>query len=98
MNKTSDPIRDVPIVVMSYEAASKKADKIRGHFNVIVADEAHYLKNRDSQRSKNLVPVLQESKRIILMSGTPMINRPVEIFNLLHILRPDCFSSFKDYT
>jgi SWI/SNF-related matrix-associated actin-dependent regulator 1 of chromatin subfamily A len=37
------------------------------------------------------------SKRVILVSGTPMMSRPVEIYNLLRILRPDIISSFSDY-
>jgi SWI/SNF-related matrix-associated actin-dependent regulator of chromatin subfamily A-like protein 1 len=45
-----------------------------------------------------LVPILQGSKRCILISGTPMLSRPVELYNLLNILRPDVFSKFSDYS
>lgn len=31
------------------------------------------------------------------MSGTPMLNRPVEIFNLLKIIWPDIFIKFSEY-
>jgi SNF2 family DNA or RNA helicase len=58
INKTSETFADVKIVIMSYEAASKKAENIKGHFNCIIADEAHYLKSKDSQRAKTLVPLL----------------------------------------
>ena len=37
-------------------------------------------------------------KRVFLLSGTPMLARPVELFNLLKIMRPDVFSSFYEYT
>lgn len=63
-------------------------------FKVCIADEAHYLKSRDAKRSKALIPIYQQSKRVILLSGTPMINRPVEMYNLLLILRPDIISNF----
>ena len=44
------------------------------------------------------MPILTRCKRVILISGTPMINRPVEIYNLLSILRPDVIPSFTEYT
>ena len=36
-------------------------------------------------------------KRILLLSGTPMLSRPAELFNLLKILRPDIFYNFLEY-
>ena len=66
-------------------------------FKVCIADEAHYLKSKDSQRSKELVPVLQNAKRVILLSGTPVLSRPVEVFNLIKILRPDVTPAFTTF-
>lgn len=62
-----------------------------------ICDEAHYLKSRDSQRSRYLVPLLIKIKRVLLLSGTPMLARPNELYNLLRILRPDIYYSFKDF-
>ena len=64
----------------------------------MIADEAHYLKSRDSKRSKNLIPILQNAKRVLLLSGTPILNKPVEIYNIMKVLRPDVMPSFKDFT
>lgn len=44
------------------------------------------------------MPILSNAKRCILISGTPMLNRPVEMFNLINILRPDAFPKFVDYS
>jgi SWI/SNF-related matrix-associated actin-dependent regulator 1 of chromatin subfamily A len=41
--------------------------------------------------------VLMKSKRILLLSGTPILARPIEIYNLVRILRPDIFHSFKSF-
>lgn len=83
---------------MSYDLATKKCEEIeKKNFKVCIADEAHYLKSRDSKRSKYLMPILMKAKRVILISGTPMLSRPVEIYNLLKILRPDLVPSFRDY-
>jgi SWI/SNF-related matrix-associated actin-dependent regulator 1 of chromatin subfamily A len=38
-----------------------------------------------------------KAKRCILISGTPMLSRPVEIYNLMKALRPDLITSFSTY-
>lgn len=84
--------------MLSYSLAWKMVDVLEDmNFKISIVDEAHYLKSRDSKRSKNLVPILTRSKRILLLSGTPMLARPNEIYNLLKILRPDIFSGFKEF-
>lgn len=68
------------------------------HFKCMIADEAHYLKARDSQRSKKLIPILQDSKRVVLLSGTPVLSRPLEAYNLISILMAEKAPSFKEFT
>ena len=83
---------------MSYDLASRRANELlEKKMKSTIADEVHYIKNRDAQRSKNLIPVFQNSKRCILISGTPLLARPDEAFNMLKILRPDIFTEFKEY-
>ena len=87
------------IFIMSYDLAARKSEEIEGQkFQALIADECHYLKSRDAKRSINLIPILSQAKRCLLISGTPMLAKPVELFNLLNILRPDVFSSFKDFS
>eukprot|EP00826_Nyctotherus_ovalis_P056106 TRINITY_DN7516_c0_g1_i3.p1 TRINITY_DN7516_c0_g1~~TRINITY_DN7516_c0_g1_i3.p1 ORF type:complete len:461 (+),score=131.55 TRINITY_DN7516_c0_g1_i3:104-1486(+) len=83
---------------MSFDMA-KNVERTIGTqtFHVAIADEAHYLKSRDAKRTKILSPLLMNCKRIILLSGTPMLARPVEVYNLVHILRPDLFPSFHEF-
>lgn len=64
-------------------------------FNVIIADECHYLKNYNAKRTQCLVPFLQKAKRVILLSGTPVLSRPAELYTQLSAIRPDIFYSFR---
>ena len=41
-------------------------------FKVFIVDEAHFLKNFQTKRAKNLVPLIMKGKRVILLSGTPI--------------------------
>jgi SWI/SNF-related matrix-associated actin-dependent regulator 1 of chromatin subfamily A len=37
-------------------------------------------------------------KRLMLLSGTPMLARPVELYNSLRLLRPDIFNDYNKFT
>ena len=52
-------------------------------FDMIIFDEAHYTKNMDSGRSKASRELT--SKYVLPLTGTPIVNRPSELFPLLHI-------------
>ena len=67
------------------------------YFKVAIADESHYLKNYSAKRTKCLVPFLQKAKRVILLSGTPVVSRPAELYTQLSAIRPDIFNNFKVY-
>ena len=84
--------------VISYDLSVRMVEKIiEKKFNYIIADEAHYLKSRTAKRTMSLTPILQRAKRVVLLTGTPILAKPMEIFPLLHILRPDKFKGFKEF-
>lgn len=80
-------------------AVGIKADKVMkwvALFNVfqpelIIPDEAHYIKNLDSNRSKGVLSL--KVKNIIPMSGTLIVNRPSELWPNLNLISPESFSS-----
>ena len=89
---------DKKYYIISYDLSVRMLDKIiEKKFNYIIADEAHYLKSRSAKRTISLTPILQRAKRVVLLTGTPILAKPMEIFPLLHILRPDKFKGFKDF-
>ncbi len=55
---------------------------------MLVVDEAHYIKNPDSQRSKFVAEVVAKAQRALFLTGTPMENRVEEFRNLVHYLQP----------
>ncbi len=61
------------------------------NFDVIVYDEAHYMKNTDSGRSKAGRQLV--SKYVLHLTGTPVVNRPAELWPLLNIISPQTFPS-----
>jgi len=60
-------------------------------FDLVILDEAHYIKSRDAHRAKACLKLVAPGR--LPMSGTPILNRPGEFYNSLHWLRPDMFPS-----
>lgn len=62
---------------------------------LIVYDEAHYIKNIDSARSQATRKLI--GKNIICMTGTPIVNRPSELWPMLHIVDPTTFPQYEPF-
>jgi SNF2 family DNA or RNA helicase len=66
-------------------------------FGVVVADESHNLKNKDTSRSGAVLPFLKRASVAICMTGTPAVNRPVELFSQLNGILPEVFSDYNQF-
>lgn len=77
-----DPKAD--IVVASYALAGKVAAGQK--FAQVVCDEAHYLKNKDAKRTQEVAAIAQASPRRLLLSGTPVTNKPKDLYQQLEII------------
>lgn len=84
-------------VILAYDLLPKVAHMHRGgegegdddidmHFPIVIADECHTLRNKDTMRTKATLPFFLTAKRRILISGTPALSRPAELFPLLHAI------------
>lgn len=70
------------------------------HFDILIVDEAHYIRNPQSQRAMAIAKMARNAKRVVFLTGTPMPNgRPIEIWPLLQILDPESWDpAGKKYT
>uniref|UniRef100_A0A670YZK1 Zinc finger RANBP2-type containing 3 n=1 Tax=Pseudonaja textilis TaxID=8673 RepID=A0A670YZK1_PSETE len=66
-------------------------------FKVVIIDESHYMKSRNAVRSKILLPIVQKAIRAILLTGTPALGRPEELFMQLEALCPKKFGTWTEY-
>lgn len=84
--------------IVSFDLAVKLIAMIKDKkFKLIIADESHALRNRSTKRSKTLVPLFKKADRIILLSGTPALSRPVELFSQIECVCPGLFPNFTEY-
>uniref|UniRef100_A0A8C6Y3Y3 DNA annealing helicase and endonuclease ZRANB3 n=1 Tax=Naja naja TaxID=35670 RepID=A0A8C6Y3Y3_NAJNA len=66
-------------------------------FKVVIIDESHYMKSRNAVRSKILLPIVQNAIRAVLLTGTPALGRPEELFMQLEALCPKKFGTWTEY-
>ena len=55
-------------------------------FDLVIADEAHYVKNPQAARTKLFNDIATKIQRLWLLSGTPMTSRPIDYYNLLNLV------------
>ena len=72
-------------------------DLVNSNFDLIIIDEAHYLKNNDSIRGKIMVELVNSLNNPIvwLLTGTPIANRPMDFFNLLKLIKSPLAENWK---
>jgi len=63
----------------------------------LIIDECHFTKTRGALRSRITKRLSRSIPYIIAMSGTPLTNRPSELWNILNIIRPDLYPNFITY-
>lgn len=86
------------ISIISYDMCSKFIDIVNTYnYGVIIVDECHYIKSATSKRTKNILPILQNAGRLILMSGTPAVSRPLELYTIFCAVDKNLFPNFSEY-
>ena len=89
---------DMPVtIVTNYEVWRRNkdiSDKLGDFgFGTIVVDESHNLKNTETVNFKIVRQISRKIPFRILMTGTPILNRPDDIFTSLNIIAPAMFES-----
>ncbi|KAJ1481987.1 P-loop containing nucleoside triphosphate hydrolase protein, partial [Baffinella frigidus] len=93
-----DPVDKGAITIISYDLLARCAPRLKAcNFKVVLADESHYLKSPAAQRTKATLPLLRAASRAILLTGTPALSRPAELFSQLQALRPKLFPSARAF-
>lgn len=59
---------------------------LNSNFDLVIIDEAHYIKNAQAQRTKLINDLVKNIDRLWLLTGTPMTSRPIDYYNLLSLV------------
>lgn len=85
------------VVILSYEYASRIADKLRGvPWSLVVFDEAHKLRNVYKAAENSRAAVLRDAlagRQKLLLTATPLQNNLMELFGLVSVIDDTFFGS-----
>lgn len=84
---------NVPVTIISYTLMAMRVNDLRYRgYDLVIADESQYLASNSSQRTKAMKQI--QSKYFLALSGTPFLNRPIELFPTLHIISKSDWSDW----
>ncbi|MBR4439505.1 MAG: DEAD/DEAH box helicase [Clostridia bacterium] len=75
------------VAILNYESAGRFVSE--RPIALTVVDEAHYIKNCETQRTRSTAEILSRSQRRLFMTGTPLENRLEEMVALINMLQPE---------
>jgi len=98
IQKGKDLIGSSTVVIISYDLLSKKTKELsKKGFQLVIMDESHCIKNDKSARTRAADPLMRECKHLILLTGTPALSRPMELFSQISALQPGMFRWVKEF-
>jgi SWI/SNF-related matrix-associated actin-dependent regulator 1 of chromatin subfamily A len=92
--------------IVNYDIISRYIEEFQKlEFDLLVCDEATYLKNYRSIRSKTIFGYWKEKKtypglkipKVLFLTGTPILNKPMEAYTLLSFLDKKRFANPKHF-
>lgn len=81
---------DARIVIVNYDLLTKEhvqSQLSKAGFYMCVCDEAHYLKNAKAARTKAVAKIMKDINYNIALTGTPILNKPLELYSLLKCIK-----------
>lgn len=76
-----DPIKGLDVTIVNYDILGKLDLPTP---TTLIVDEAHYIKNYKAKRTKLLMSLIKATPNVSLLTGTPIVNRPIELWTLLY--------------
>ena len=83
-------VKNADVVIINYDILAKQKVPLKGlRFQSLVFDESHYAKTSSAQRTKALKEIaasIPAEGLVLALTGTPVLNRPIELVSQLEIL------------
>lgn len=86
-NGNADALDTYDVVILNYDIVAARKDELKKiSWKALICDESHYLKNGKAQRTKAVASIARKIDRVDFLTGTPVLNRPIELLSQLSIL------------
>jgi SWI/SNF-related matrix-associated actin-dependent regulator 1 of chromatin subfamily A len=81
--KGASEVNSADITIINYDVL-QYAQTDLDRYNTLVLDECHRIKNPKAQRTKAAMLAMKKIDHVYALSGTPIPNRPIELWPILH--------------
>jgi len=89
---------DVNCVIINFDILKKFYNELMKYkWDSMVVDECHLIKTRSATRSKIVKSLTRNIPNVIMLTGTPVLSRPIEMFNMLSIIDPKVWNNYYSY-
>ena len=89
---------DVNCVIVNFDILKKFFNEfMKYQWDCLIVDECHLVKNPTAIRSKVIKGLSKNIPNVIMLTGTPVLSRPVEMFNMLSIIDPKTWNNYFQY-
>lgn len=95
-------LKDVPAevncIIINFDILKKHFNELMKYrFDCLIGDEIHLIKTASAIRSKAFKALSRNVPNVIMLTGTPVLSRPIEIFNVLSIIDPHTWNNYYSY-
>lgn len=88
----------VNVWIINYDILKKNLSLLQKKvFQCIIGDEAQYIKEPKALRTRAFRAIAHGIPSVVLLSGTPLLSRPSELFSLLNIIDPKTWNNWWIY-
>jgi len=94
--ETIEEVEKHSIVIINYDILPSWVDALTKNMRpqIIIYDESHNLKNSASKRTQAAAVLSSRIPQRLLLTGTPVLNRPNELWTQLNIIDPERYDNF----
>jgi SWI/SNF-related matrix-associated actin-dependent regulator 1 of chromatin subfamily A len=87
-----------PLLIVNYDVLSAWLPYLTSlPVEYVILDEIQYVKSPKAARTKAVYLLCEGVEHVVGLSGTPLMNRPAELWPVVHLLRPDLFPSWSHF-
>jgi SWI/SNF-related matrix-associated actin-dependent regulator 1 of chromatin subfamily A len=90
---------DVNCIIVNYDVLKKYFNELMKYrFDCMVGDEVQMIKSEKAIRSKAFKALSRNIPHVIMLTGSPVLSRPIELFNVLNIIDQKTWSNYYSYS
>ena len=94
----NNPKPENGIILLNYELLSAWEEALLDYdADIVIFDEVHAVKEPKAARSKTAYKLMTSIEAVIGLTGTPINNKPLELYHILHHVQPGRWGEFFNF-